>query len=141
MEVLTINIPPFYEQLLCAPGVATLSALGKDGSIQSTLVWPDYDGEFVKLNMLVGSPKELSIRRGKIATLLRANPNDENQYISLRCELHKITAAGAIEHLDAITRRNKDVPAWYGHIEADDSPSKRRRVVVYLRPVRVYHPQ
>ena len=138
---MTIEIPSLYKQLLCTPGVATLSTLGKDGTIQSTLVWPDYDGEFVKLNMLVGSPKELGIRRGKLATLLRSNPNDENQYISLRCELHKTTAAGAIEHLDEITRRNKNVPAWYGHIEPADSPSKLRRVVVYLRPVRVYYPR
>ncbi len=72
-------------------------------------------------------------------TLLASDPGNENMYISLRCELHKITKAGAIEHLDMITFRNMNVSKWYGEVEAENSPSKDKRVLVYLRPVRMYH--
>jgi hypothetical protein len=50
------EIPDFYKKLLVSPGAATLSVISKDGSIQSTLVWFDYDGEFIKLNMTQGAP-------------------------------------------------------------------------------------
>ena len=40
-----------------------------------------------------------------MATLLKANPEDDEQYVSVRCVLHAITAEGAIEHLDRITYR------------------------------------
>jgi hypothetical protein len=102
-------------------------------------VWPDFDGEFIKLNMLAGCPKETNIRREKRATLLMSHASNENMYISLRCELHEITEAGVIEHLDMLTLRNMNVSRWYGEIEAEDSPGKDERVLVYLRPVRVYH--
>ena len=134
-----VDIPALYKNLLMSPGVATLSVLSRDGSIQSTLVWADYDGEFVKLNMLAGSPKEASIRHRQAATLLRANSANENQYISLRCELHSVESNGAIDHLNRITLRNLNKPTWYGEVEPADSPTKSRRVVVYLRPVRVYY--
>lgn len=133
------EIPAFYEKLLVSPGVSTLSVLSKDGSIQSTLVWADYDGECIKLNMLVDSPKEVSLRERKLATILKSDPDDENQYISLRCVLQAVEPSGAIEHLDEITRRNTNNPSWYGHIEPEDSPTRQRRVVVYLKPIRVYY--
>ena len=138
-EVLIIEIPAFYQQLLSGPGAATLSVCSRDGSIQSTLVWPDFDGECIRLSMVAGSPKEANIRREKKATLLMSHAGNENMYISLRCELHEITQTGAIEHLNMITLRNMNVSRWYGEVEPEDSPSKDKTVLVYLRPVRVYH--
>ena len=133
------TIPVFFSRLLVAPGAATLSVLGKDGSIQSTLVWPDFDGELLKLNMVSGSVKERSLRRELKATLLVAHSSNENMYISLRCEVEKITAEGAIDHLDMLTERNLGLSNWYGEVEAEDAPSKAGRVIVYLKPVRIYH--
>ena len=134
-----IEIPQFYRELLSSAGAATLSVLSKDGSIQSTLVWPDYDGEFIKLNMVSGSPKEASIRREGRATLLASHGTNENLYISVRCELHEISPVGVIEHLNAITQKNMGVAQWYGDVEPHGSESKQKRVLVYLKPVRIYH--
>jgi len=134
-----IEIPQFYCELLSSAGAATLSVLSKDGSIQSTMVWPDYDGEFIKLNMVSGSPKQVSIKRDGKATLLASHSGNENLYISLRCELHEITPDGAIEHLNTLTQRNMGVTQWYGDVEPIDCESKNKRVLVYLRPVRIYH--
>ncbi len=133
------EIPKFYSELLRSAGPATLSVMSKDGSIQSTLLWPDFDGEFIILNMLRGSPKEKCIRREGKATVLVAHCSNETKYISLRCELHDITSEGAIDHLDMITQRNMGVESWYGNVEPADSKSKHDRVLVYLKPVQVYH--
>ena len=134
-----IEIPKFYSNLLTSAGAATLSVLSRDGSIQSTMVWPDYDGQFIKLNMLSGSPKEASIRRENRATLLVSHGSNENLYISVRCELHKVTSEGVIEHLNTITQRNMGVSQLYGEVEPIDAESKNKRVLVYLKPVRIYH--
>lgn len=128
-----------FVRLLKAPGVATLSVVARDGSIQSSLVWPDYDGEFIKLNMLSESPKEKAIRRSEKATILVYDAKDSDVYISLRCELHKIEKDRAIQHLNALTQRNMGVNQWYGEVEPRNSEQEKRRVVVYLRPVKVYH--
>ena len=133
------TIPDSFVTLLQSAGVATLSFLASDGSIQSNLVWPDFDGEFVKLNMLRGSPKEKNISRSGRATVLVYDPADSDTYITLRCELHKVTRDSAIEHLNLLTSRNMGLETWYGEVEPFDSELESRRVIVYLRPVRVYH--
>ncbi|MFT5133314.1 MAG: hypothetical protein ACI9SC_001784 [Gammaproteobacteria bacterium] len=134
-----LEIPEFYKKLLNSPGIATLSVLGRDGSIQSTLVWPDFDGEFIKINMTEGSPKERNIQREKKATILVSHASNENLYISIRCEFHKVTKEGAIEHIDMMTRRNMNALKWFGDVEPEDSKSKERTVIVYLKPVRVFY--
>ena len=134
------EIPEFYQQLLCGPGPAVLSVTSKDGSIQSVLVWSDFDGQCIKLNMVSGSPKERSIVREAKATLLKAHPGNENLYISVRCQLQRIDSEGAIDHLNTITQRNMGVANWYGDVEPEDAPSKLKRVIIYLKPVRIYHP-
>jgi hypothetical protein len=134
-----MDIPTFYQQLLSAPGVATLSVLSVDGSIQSTLVWNDFDGQFIKISMNAGTPKERSLRREKTATVLRSHPSNENLYISLRCELHEIREHGAIEYLDMMTQRNMNLATWYGNVEPEEKREKDKNVLVYLKPVRIYH--
>ncbi len=134
-----LEIPSFYKRLLVSPGVATLSVLSRDGSIQSILVWPDFDGEFIKLNMTEGSPGVRNIQREKKATLLVCSSSNENLYISIRCELHKVTKDGALEHVDHITQRNMNVSRWFGDVEPEDSADKEKTIIVYFRPVRVYH--
>ena len=134
-----MDIPAFYQQLLSAPGVATLSVLSIDGSIQSTLVWTDFDGELIKISMKAGSPKEISLRREQTATVLRSHPTNENMYISLRCELHEIREKGAIAYLDMMTQRNMNLATWYGNVEPVENLEGDKNVLVYLKPVRIYH--
>lgn len=132
-------IPEFYAQLLCAAGSATLSVLSKDGSIQSTLVWPDYDGEFIKLNVMEGSPKLNGIKRERKATVLMTHGGNETLYIAVRCELHDIVSEGAVEHLNMLTQRNMGVQRWYGDVVAENELEEKRTRIVYLKPVRIYH--
>lgn len=134
-----MKIPEFYSDLLSSAGPTTLSVIAKDGHIQSSLVWSDFDGEFVKINLLIGSPKEKNIRREGKASILVMHRTNENIYISLRCELVQITQEGAIEHLNEITQRNVNVNEWYGGMEPLDSPSKGMRAIVYLRPIHAYY--
>ncbi len=133
------DIPQKYTEILTSAGSAVLSVMSKDGTIQSTLVWPDYDGEFIKLSLTSGTPKEVSIRREGKATVLMMDPSNEDFYISLRCQLHEVTSEGAIEHLDSITQRNMNVQHWYGDVEPENSERKDRTVLVYLKPIRIFY--
>lgn len=133
------QLPERYRNLLSPPGIATISVLARDGTIQSTLVWTDFDGELLKFNMVCDSPKARNIQREGRATVLATDSLDENFYVSLRCELHEASHEGAIEHLNRLTLQNMGKSRWYGDVEPFNAAEEARRVVVYLRPVRVYY--
>ena len=132
------SIPYKYQQMLQSAGFATLSTLSPDGSIQSTLVWPDYEDGLIRLSMPDYSAKLKNMRRQGRATLLAVDPENEDYYVSIRCELIDVTAEGAIEHLDMLTRRNMNLDHWYGDVVDADDADQEHHVVVLLRPVRVY---
>ena len=67
-----------------------------------------------------------------------AHASNENLYISIRCELHKVTKQGALEHVDMLTQRNMNALHWFGDVVSDDDSAKERTVIVYLKPLRVY---
>ena len=134
-----MEIPEYFANLLQSPGPATLSVIAKDGHIQSSVVCPDFDCDCVKINLLLGSPKEKNIRKQGKASILVMHRTNENIYISLRCELIKITQDAAIEHLNKITQRNMNVNEWYGDVEQADAKDKARCAAAYLRPIHAYY--
>ena len=78
------------------------------------------------------------MRSGK-ATVLKVDPDNEDNYISLRCSLVRVESGKAIEHLDKLTQRHYGKQSWYGDVVADDNASKKDEVVVYLRPEKIYY--
>jgi len=132
---------PFSQEalkLIQEAEVATLSALGKDGSILSTLVWFEFDGETFQVNTERGTAKEINISQRKVATLLITDPNSTDYYVTARCELDRIQTEGALTQLDRLTKRHMNVEHWYGDVVADDEESKARSIIIHLRPVRLF---
>jgi hypothetical protein len=133
-----LEIPDSYSRLLKDTGPTVLSVVAKDGSVQSSLVWSDYEEGILSINMLVDSPKYNSIIRSQKATLLKVDPDDEDIYISIRCSLINVEEHDAIAHLDRLTKRHMDNDNWYGGAMPNNDEEKLRRVVVYLQPNKIY---
>lgn len=133
-----MEIPESYSKLLMDTGPTVLSVVANDGSVQSSLVWSDYEEGVLSINMLTGSPKYNSIIRNQKATLLKVDPDDEDIYISIRCSLISVEARDAIAHLDKLTKRHMDADSWYGGAMPNNDEEKLKRVVVYLQPNKVY---
>lgn len=115
-----------------------LSVVTQDGSVQSSLVWSDLEDGVVSINVLNTAPKLQAIVRNKRATVLKIDPENEGNYISIRCSLLRITSEGAIEHLNKLTQRHDGSEKWYGGVVPENEEEKKKCVIVYLKPERLY---
>ena len=84
-----------------------------------------------------GRQKNL-IRTGK-ATVLKVDPENEDNYISIRCSLVRVDSEGAIAHQDKLTLRHYGKEKWYGDVVPENDAERDSQVVVYLQPERVYY--
>ena len=134
-----MKIPEAYRELLKSKGPTVLSVLAKDGSVQSSLVWSDLQGGIISISMLNTAPKFKRLIKNKKATVLKADPENEDNYISLRCSLVRVESEGAIEYLDKLTQRHYGKEKWYGDVVPDDEEEKKKEVVVYLKPEKIYY--
>lgn len=134
-----MEIPESYRTLLKSKGPSVLSVITKDGSIQSSLVWSDLEGDLVSISMLNTAPKFKRLIKYKKATVLKADPTNEDHYITLRCSLVRVESDGAIEYLNKLTQRHYGKEKWYGDVVPDDDEEKKKEVVVYLIPEKLYY--
>ena len=133
-----MDIPDVYRDLLRGVGPTIFSVLAKDGSVQSTLVWSDFEDGLISISMSNTAPKLKSLLRNGKATILKVDPENENTYISIRCSLARVDSDGAIAHLNKLTYRHSGKEKWYGDMVAENDEDKANEVVVYLKPERVY---
>jgi len=131
-------IPGSYLDLITRSGVATLSTLSADRSIQSSLVWFDYCNEVFTINVVDSSAKAKNLERHPQATLLIMDSDNVDRYLSVRCEVNQLQKGGAIAHLNELTQRNTDHGCWYGGAVQENPQEAAHRVIVVLKPVRVY---
>ena len=133
-----MDIPDKYRDLLQAKGPTILSVLAKDRSIQSSLVWSDFEAGIISINMLGSAPKLKRIVNSAKATVLKIHADDEDSYICIRCSLLSMEKDGAIEHLNMLTRRHMGVESWYGNVVAENPIEQNDRCIVMLRPQKIY---
>ena len=133
-----MNIPEVYRDLLTGIGSTIFSVIAVDGSVQSSLVWSDFEDGVVSINMLNTAPKLKSLVRNGKATILKVDPENEDIYISIRCSLVRVDSDGAIAHLDKLTHRHSGKEKWYGDVVPENETEKENRVVVYIKPDKVY---
>jgi hypothetical protein len=133
-----MQIPEDYIKLLRDKGSTIFSVVAIDGTVQSSLVWSDYEDDVISINMSNNTPKYKRIMRNKKATVLKFDPKDEDKYISIRCSLLRVESEGAIAHLDKLTMRHLGKEKWYGDVVPDNDEDKKRSVIVYLKPDKIY---
>lgn len=111
-----------------------------NGSPQTSVVWCDFDGEFVRVNTMRGFQKERNMRRNPKVTLLCYDPREQLRYIEIRGLVGEMTQEGAAGHLDALASKylglgkavryfGDVVPAGLSEIEVP--------VLCRIRPIRV----
>ncbi len=81
------------------PNVAVVAALREDGTPQQTVVWVDYDGEHVLLNLNTSRAKLRYLERDPRVSVLVIDRHDPFRRIRIEGEVAEITAAGAYEHI------------------------------------------
>jgi PPOX class probable F420-dependent enzyme len=84
-----------------------------DGYPQTSVVWCDFDGAFVRVNTMRGFAKERNMRRDPRVTLLCYDPREPLRSLEVRGAVVEMTDAGAEEHLDALASKYAGRPVRY----------------------------
>lgn len=95
-------IPTDFLDLANGPRVAALTTLMPDGQPQTTVVWCDYDGVYVRINTMRGFRKEKNMRADPRVTLLCFDPHQPLRSLEIRGRVVEMTEVGAEEHLDGL---------------------------------------
>ncbi len=104
-----------------------------DGSIHSTLVWVDLDGDRVVLNSAQGRQWPENVKRDGKATLLIANSENPYEYVRIHGRLDEATEEGALDVINALTKKYMDLDEYPGLQPGEV------RITLKLAPERITH--
>ena len=110
---MTTVIPASHRGLVECPPVAALTTVMPDGYPQTSVVWCDFDGTYVRVNSMRGFAKERNMRREPRGTLLCYDPREPLRYLEVRGTVVEMTEAGAMSHLDALASKYAGRPIRY----------------------------
>jgi PPOX class probable F420-dependent enzyme len=89
------EIPASHCDLVECPPVAAMTTVMPDGTPQTSAVWCDFDGAFVRVNTMRGFQKEKNLRRNPRVTLLCYDPKRPYRYLEVRGTVEEMTEHGA----------------------------------------------
>jgi PPOX class probable F420-dependent enzyme len=126
------TIPAEALDLLRAPRIGIIATLLADGAVQATPVWVGHEDGMPTFNTADGRVKVRNIARDPRITLTVFDRDEPERYLQVRGTA-EVSAAGAIEHVEALAREYTGRP--FRALAAGES-----RLVVGIHPLRVdYH--
>lgn len=136
---MTSLIPDSHLDLLLQPVNGVLTTIMADGQPQMSIVWADFDGEFVLINTTLERQKGVNMQKDPKVNLLLIDPKNGNRYIEIRGEVAGYSSDDAIAHVDEQTKAysgNKK-NRYYGEIYPEAQQFKETRVIFRIIPVKV----
>lgn len=118
--------------LLAEPNHAVISTLNQDGSILSTVVWIELEGDAVSVNSAVGRRWPTNLDRNPQVTVLVYEQGNPYNYVEIRGRASGSTD-GADEQINRLTKK---------YINQDEYPFRQpgeRRIKFTIEPNSVRH--
>ena len=134
---MTVTIPDTHRDLLQEPVHGVLTTMMPDGTPQSSIVWVDYDGEYVLINTTLERQKGQNMRANPKVGILVIDPKDSSRWVEVRGIVAEMTTAGAEAHADKLTQRYTAKRHFYGDIYPVEQKQKEMRVIVRIEPLKV----
>jgi PPOX class probable F420-dependent enzyme len=125
------SIPENYRDLFEKKAFAHLATVSAAGAPQSTPVWVDFDGTYVRFNTARGRIKDKNLTANPRVALSILDPENPYRYIQVRGRVAEMTEQGADAHIDALAKK---------YLGQDTYPFRRPgevRMVVKITPERV----
>ncbi len=129
-------VPASHRDLLTRPICGVLTTIEPDGQAQSSLVWLDDDGTCARVNTTLERRKGRNLRGNPKVSLLVVDPDDTSRFVQIRGDAELVTA-GAVEHLDSLTRKYTDHPRFYGFVYPEEQAARETRVICRIHATRV----
>jgi PPOX class probable F420-dependent enzyme len=131
------EIPRGFLGLASGPPVAALSTVMPDGQPQTTAVWCDFDGTFVRINTMRGFRKEKNMRLNPKVTLLCYDPREPLRSLEIRGTVVEMTETGAMEHLDNLSMLYTGAAPYFGACVPAELKATELPVLCKIRPFHV----
>jgi PPOX class probable F420-dependent enzyme len=132
----TFPIPASHIDLLTRPIHGVLTTMGSDGQPQSSLVWVDIDGACARVNTTYQRQKGRNLLANLKVSLLVVDPDNTARFMQIRGDAELITD-GAVEHLDALTRKYTRYPRYYGFVYPTEQQGRETRVICRIHARRI----
>jgi PPOX class probable F420-dependent enzyme len=132
----SVEIPATHRDLLSRPICGVFTTLGSDGQPESSLVWVDDDGECARINTTLERRKGRNLLADRRVSLLVVDPANTARFIQIRGEAELVTD-GAVDHLDALTRKYTAHPSYYGHVYPAAQRLRETRVICRIHARRI----
>lgn len=135
---MSVPIPNTHIDLLQNPVHGVLTTMMPDGMPQSSVIWVDYDGEYVLINTTLERQKGRNMQANPKVAILVIDPKNSSRWIEVRGRVREITAAGAEAHADKLTLRYcQNKRHFYGDIYPLEQKYQERRVIVKIEPIKI----
>jgi len=130
------EIPASHRDLAECPPVAALTTVTQGGYPQTSVVWCDIDGGYLRVNTMRGFAKERNMRRNRRVTLLCYDPGQPLRYLEVRGMVADMTEAGAVGHLDSLASKYAGRPVrFFGDAIPATFAQTEIPVLCRIRPV------
>jgi PPOX class probable F420-dependent enzyme len=131
-----LPIPASHVDLLTRPICGVFTTMGADGQPQSSLVWVEVDGECARVNTTLERQKGRNMLANPKVSLLVVDPDSAGRFVQIRGDAVLVTD-GALEHLDALTRKYTRHPRYYGCIYPLEQQERETRVICRIHARRI----
>jgi len=132
-----ITIPNTHLDLFREPVHGVLTTMMPDGMPQSSVVWVDYDGEYVLINTTLERQKGRNMQSNPKVTVLVIDPKDSSRWVEVRGLVMEMTQDGAEVHADKLTQRYcPGKRHFYGDVYPPEQKEKETRVIVKIQPIK-----
>jgi PPOX class probable F420-dependent enzyme len=133
---MSLPIPESHRDLLARPIHGVFTTMMEDGQPQSSLVWCDEDGECVRLNTTRERQKGRNMQANPKVSLLIVDPQDTSRYIEIRGDA-ELVEAGALDHLDQLTRAYTRHPHYYGYVYPVEQQQRETRLICRIHAKKI----
>jgi PPOX class probable F420-dependent enzyme len=136
---MTITIPDSHRDLLLEPVHAVLTTMMPDGQPQSSIIWVDYDGEYVLFSTTLERQKGRNMQANPKVTLLVIDPQNGNRWIEVRGVVAEMIQGGVEVFADRLTQlyTNGHKQRFYRDIYPIEQQQRETRVLVKIEPVKI----
>ena len=131
------KIPESYADLVNCPRVAALTTLMPDGMPQTTVVWCDFDGTYVRVNTMRGFRKEKNMRLNPKVTILAYDPRQPLRFLEVRGTVVEMTEEGALEHLDRLSELYTGLTPYFGKCVPAEFKEREVPVLCKILPTHI----
>jgi PPOX class probable F420-dependent enzyme len=132
----TLPIPASHFDLLTRPICGVLTTMGRDGQPQSSLVWLDHDGACARVNTTLERQKGRNLMANPKVSLIVVDPDNTARYVQIRGDA-ELVADGALDHLNALTRKYTRHPRYYGYVYPVGQQGRETRIICRIHAQRV----